>query len=174
MKDTLNYIFTFIIGLFVGIAITGSYFSHDYHMTTHNPESTVYIYYTNEANEKASEVQELEEEFYRTFTEEEIDLLEQIAMAEAGGEDTKGKALVMLVVLNRCERDGLSIEEVIYKPGQFYTAGMKPGDDECHEAIAMIMDGWDESEGALYFCATGYNKYGKTHLFQYGGHYFSR
>ena len=44
-------------------------------------------------------------------------LLAQIAMAEAEGEDTEGKALVMLVVLNRVEADEFpdSVENVIYQ-----------------------------------------------------------
>ena len=48
-------------------------------------------------------------------------LLAQIAMAEAEGEDTEGKALVMLVVLNRVKADGFpdSVEDVIYQAGQF-------------------------------------------------------
>lgn len=48
-------------------------------------------------------------------------LLAKIAMAEAESEDTEGKALVILVVLNRVWSDGFpnSIEEVIYQSGQF-------------------------------------------------------
>lgn len=172
MKGYLNQIGTFLIGIFIGVLITGSYFSHDYTMST-KPESTVYIYYSNESNEVA-ENEIPTDEFYRTFTEEEIDLLEQIAMAEAENQGTKGKALVMCVVLNRAEQTGQSIKDVIYKPHAFYTEGMKAGDDECHEAIAMICDGWDESEGALYFCSTGWNRYGDEHLFKYNGHWFSK
>ena len=107
------------------------------------------------------------------LTYEEMDLLEAIAMAEARGEDSKGKALVMRVVLNRSLVKGKSIREIIYAPNQFYTAGMTKGDDDCHEALTMVMDGWDESQGALYFCAGGYSRYGEP-LFQYGGHYFSK
>jgi len=107
------------------------------------------------------------------LTYEEMDLLEAIAMAEARGEDSKGKALVMRVVLNRSLEKGKSIKEIIYAPNQFYTAGMTEGDEGCHEALAMVMDGWDESQGALYFCSKGYSRYGEP-LFQYGGHYFSK
>lgn len=111
---------------------------------------------------------------YVNLTFEEMDLLEQIAYAEARGEDSKGMALVMRVVLNRSLRDGQSIREVIYAPNQFYTAGMTPNvSDDCHEALGMIMDGWDESDGACYFSAGGWSKYGEP-LFQYGNHYFSK
>ena len=110
---------------------------------------------------------------YVNLTFEEMELLEQIAMAEAKGEGSKGMALVMCVVLNRSEKDGQSIREVIYRPGQFYTAGMEPGSDACHEALAMIMDGWDESQGALFFNGGGYRA-GCEPLFNYGNHYFSK
>lgn len=110
---------------------------------------------------------------YVNLTFEEMELLEEIAMAEAKGEGSKGMAFVMRVVLNRSLNDGMSIRDVIYKPGQFYTAGMEPGSDECHEALAMVMDGWDESQGALFFNTGGYRQ-GKEPLFQYGNHYFTK
>ena len=48
-------------------------------------------------------------------------LLAKIAMAEAESEDTEGKVLVILVVLNRVWDDAFpgTIEDVIYQPGQF-------------------------------------------------------
>ena len=45
----------------------------------------------------------------RDWGAEDAYLLEKIAMAEAEGEDTEGKALVMLVVLNRVWSDGLDV-----------------------------------------------------------------
>lgn len=108
------------------------------------------------------------------LTFEEMELLESIAMAEARGEGTLGMAYVMRVVINRSHQDGKSIREVIYAPGQFYTEGMglEPS-EECHEALVMIMDGWDESQGAIFFNKYGYRS-GREALFQYGQHYFSK
>jgi len=94
-----------------------------------------------------------------------------IAMAEAKGQGLVGKMLVMNVVLNRVERDGKSIHDVIYAPNQFYVAGMSEPDEECEIALLMVAAGWDGSQGALYFCNSGYN--GPTPLFKYRGHYFS-
>lgn len=119
---------------------------------------------------------------YVNLTFEEMELLERIAMAEAEGEDTVGKALIMVVVLNRSLADGQSIHDVIYREGQFATHRMyiEPSDD-CHEALAMVMDGWNEQqiEGEwdrekkiLFFLPSGYSPYGEP-MFQYGGHYFS-
>lgn len=111
---------------------------------------------------------------YYPLTFREMDLLQQLGMEEARGEDAKGQALVMRVVINRAIKWNKSIEEIIYATGQFSTYGIGSyvPNEANNEAIGMIIDGWDESEGALYFCADGYN--GKEPLFQYGGHYFSK
>lgn len=115
-----------------------------------------------------------QEDFFLNLTAEECDLLEQIAYAEAKGEGTTGMMLVMNVVINRSKKSGKSIKEVIYSPGQFYTAGMTPNvSEECHEALALVLDGLDESQGALFFNKHGYRK-GCEPLFQYKNHYFSR
>ena len=65
---------------------------------------------------------------YNSASEDELnwnnkdsDILLRIAMAEAEGEGTEGKALVMKVVLNRVESREFpnSIEDVVFQPGQF-------------------------------------------------------
>lgn len=175
MKDTLNQILLLIIGTIFGIIIHATCQAHvqNYHISTTNPNQIEYVYIPYPQPVETEE-EIIEETFYREISEEDCELLEQIAMSEAEGEDTKGKALVMLVVLNRADKTGKTIREVIYQQGAFYTAGMKPGNDDAHEALAMVLEGWDESEGALYFCSTGWNKFGDTHLFKYGGHWFSK
>ena len=86
-------------------------------------------------------------------------LLEKIAMAEAESEDTEGKALVMLVVLNRVwdTRFPDTIEEVIMQDGAFTPVSngrydkVEP-DADCMKAMELItVEHWDESQGALYF-----------------------
>lgn len=85
--------------------------------------------------------------------------LEKIAMAEAESEDTEGKALVMLVVLNRVwdARFPDTIEEVIMQDGAFTPVSnsrydkVEP-DADCMKAMELItVEHWDESQGALYF-----------------------
>lgn len=91
-------------------------------------------------------------------------LLAKIAMAEAEGEGIEGKAMVIMVVLNRVWADGFpgNIEDVIFEhSGDIYQfSPVAPGgrwwttepDEECYEALRIIMvEKWDESEGALYF-----------------------
>lgn len=57
----------------------------------------------------------------RDWDAEDSQMLLKIAMAEAEGESVEGKALVMLVVLNRVWSDEFpgTIEEVIFQPKQF-------------------------------------------------------
>lgn len=85
--------------------------------------------------------------------------LAKIAMAEAESEDTEGKALVMLVVLNRVWSDEFpdTIEDVIFQKGQFSPISngrydeVEP-DEDCYRALQLIQTGgWDESHGATYF-----------------------
>lgn len=110
-------------------------------------------------------------------------MLMKIAMAEAEGESVEGKALVMLVVLNRVWDDDFpgTIEEVIFEPGQF--SPVKEGgryyttepNSECYEALELVMQGWDESQGALYFesCeGDSWHSQNLEFLFQEGKHKF--
>lgn len=107
----------------------------------------------------------------------------KIAMAEAESEGVKGKALVMLVVLNRVWSDEFpdTIEEVIFQKNQFspvangrYDA-IEP-DEECYEALGLIqVDHWNESQDALYFESKSDSKWHSENLeflFKYGKHYF--
>ena len=120
---------------------------------------------------------------------EDAYLLEKIAMAEAEGEGVEGKALVMLVVLNRVWSDRFpdTIEEVIFQrssSGVWQFSPMQEGgrwyttepDQECREALELIqVEKWDESQGALYFESKGKSDWHRKNLeflFQYGDHYF--
>lgn len=110
-------------------------------------------------------------------------LLAKIAMAEAEGEDVEGKALVILVVLNRVWTDEFpdTIHDVIYQKSQFSPIAngrfdrVEP-DKECYEALEMVMLGWDESNGALYFesekSADNWHSRHLDYLFTHGGHRF--
>lgn len=121
----------------------------------------------------------------RDWDAEESLMLMKIAMAEAEGESVEGKALVMLVVLNRVWSDEFpgTIEEVIFQPKQFSPV-MEGGryyttepDEECYEALELVMSGWDESYGALYFesCEnSSWHSENLDFLYQVGNHKFYR
>ena len=178
MKRNLESILIFFAGIVFGVVYYGTFKAH-----TQEPEvitTTEYVYIESEP-EIITEYEYIyvpvePEVYYPNLTSYECDLLEQIAYAEAKGEGVRGMVLVMNVVLNRVHANGFgdSVEEVIFADGQFYTAGMTPNvSDECHEAMALVLEGADFSQGALFF-----NKYEyraeKEPLFQYGNHCFSK
>lgn len=117
------------------------------------------------------------------WNSEDAYLLAKIAMAEAEGEGLEGKALVILVVLNRVQSDEFpnSISEVIFQKGQFSPVSngrynrVEP-DKECYEALELIQfEKWDESQGALYFESASESDWHRKNLkilFQHGRHYF--
>ncbi len=122
--------------------------------------------------------------YSRDWDADESYLLAKIAMAEAEGEDTEGKALVIMVVLNRVWSEGFpdSIEEVIMQDKQFSVTQeggrwwtVEP-DEDCYKALDMVMfDQWDESYGALYFESEGKSTWHQDnleYLFKHGNHYF--
>lgn len=130
----------------------------------------------------------VQEERIITYTYDTVDaydsyLLAKIAMAEAGNQDTEGKALVMLVVLNRAWGDNEfpdTVEDVIYDDGQFSPVlegkfeQIIPNKD-CWDALEMVMQGWDESEGALYFeskSSSTWHEDNLKFLFKHQDHYF--
>ena len=112
-------------------------------------------------------------------------MLAKIAMAEAEGECVEGKALVILVVLNRVWSDQFpdSIEAVIFQKNQFSPVAeggrywTTEPDAGCYEALELVMGGWDESQGAFYFESTGrdgWHSQNLEFLFEFGGHKFYR
>ena len=119
----------------------------------------------------------------RDWDADETEMLLRIAMAEAEGEGVEGKAHVMGVVLNRVWSKEFpnTIKEVIFQEGQF--TPVKDGgrywtvtpDRECYEAHEMVMRGWDETRGALYFCTSGGSSWvekNAEYLYTIGNHNF--
>ena len=94
------------------------------------------------------------------LTEEEKSILLKLGMAERGEAGcTECIALVMCTVLNRVaaeNRFGSSIRSVVLAPEQF-TPVMDGSYDSaepnpsCYEALDMVIHGWDESQGALFY-----------------------
>lgn len=118
------------------------------------------------------------------WSAEESYILAKIAMAEAEDEDTEGKALVILVVLNRVWDEAFpdTIEEVVMQDNPVQFSPVVNGrydrvepDEDCWKALDMVMDGWDESRGALYFespSESTWHQQNLKYLFRHGNHYF--
>lgn len=97
-------------------------------------------------------------------TQSEYDNLLHLVEAEAGGEDLIGKMLVANVVLNRVRDKHFpnTINEVIFQSsngvaqfspisdGRFYSIHVS---NETIEAVNRVLQGEDNSQGALYFAA---------------------
>ena len=93
------------------------------------------------------------------LTEEEQTMLLKIGMAERGESGcTECIALVMRTVLNRVNADrfGSSIRSVLFAQDQFTPVAdgsyhSAQPNELCQEALEMVIFGWDESQGALYY-----------------------
>jgi spore germination cell wall hydrolase CwlJ-like protein len=90
------------------------------------------------------------------LTQQEETLLMQVARAESGT-SLKGQLWAMRTILNRVGTHfGDNVTEVITAKNQFevYSKGIYKRVelvDETYTAMEMIKNGWDETEGALYW-----------------------
>ena len=125
------------------------------------------------------EAEETVDEPIISVSNEDIELLALVTMAEAEGESEEGKRMVIDTILNRVdsERFDNTISEVIYAPNQF--TSMRNGRvDRCHVADDIYQLVIEEltnrtNYDVLYFTAYQYGAYG-TPMFQIGNHYFSK
>lgn len=92
-----------------------------------------------------------------TNNENNVWLLASIISGEARGETYAGQVAVGAVVLNRVKHPSFpnTISGVIYQPGQFEAVSdgqinLTPT-DSCIKAARDAMNGWDPTNGALYY-----------------------
>lgn len=113
------------------------------------------------------------------FTDEEIELIALVTMAEAEGECELGKRLVIDTILNRVYSDYFpdTAKEVIYQKNQFESMWNGRVDRcEIQEDICDLVREEIESREnteVMFFRTGKYGKYGEP-LFQVENHYFSR
>jgi N-acetylmuramoyl-L-alanine amidase len=94
-----------------------------------------------------------------TFTEKEEELLLKLGMSERGSTGCiTCMALVMRTALNRVEspRFSSTLKGVIYAQDQFTPVMDGSFDkavpnDACYAALDLVIRGWDESQGALFY-----------------------
>lgn len=111
-------------------------------------------------------------------SEEDIELLALLTMAEAEGESEEGQRLVIDVVLNRVDNPHFpdTIYEVVYQKNQF--SGMcEERVSRCYvmdELVQLVREELEHRTNydAVYFRTEHYHSYGVP-LFQVGAHYFS-
>lgn len=114
----------------------------------------------------------------REITDGERDLLAAIVFAEAGNQDLDGMRYVVDVVLNRVDdsRFPNDITQVIFQPGQFWTAGIhgRISDipEECYEAVDMELA--EKLNPEILYFRTGHFHEFATDVMKHGAHYFSK
>jgi N-acetylmuramoyl-L-alanine amidase len=112
-------------------------------------------------------------------TDEEIDLLALVTMAEAEGEPEEGQRLVIDTILNRVDSRYFpnTIHDVIYQPHQFTSMWNGRVDrcsvrDDIRNLVIEELQNRSNTE-VVFFRTSRYSSYG-TPLFQVGNHYFSK
>jgi N-acetylmuramoyl-L-alanine amidase len=114
---------------------------------------------------------------------QDLDYLAHTIYGEARGESFEGKVAVAAVVLNRADSGqfGNSIREVIFQMGAFSAVSdgqyyLQP-DDASYEAAREALNGWDPTNGAIYFwnpnTATDGWVYTRTVIKTIGNHVFA-
>jgi N-acetylmuramoyl-L-alanine amidase len=114
---------------------------------------------------------------------QDLDYLAHTIYGEARGESFEGKVAVAAVVLNRADSGqfGNNIKEVIFQMGAF--SAVRDGqyylqpDDASYEAAREALNGWDPTNGAIYFwnpnTATDSWVYTRTVIRTIGNHVFA-
>ena len=112
------------------------------------------------------------------ITQEEIDLIALVTMAEAEGETELGKRLVIDTILNRMDNPHFpdTVYDVIYYPNAFSVIG-SDRINRCYvmpEIVELVKEELLNRTNyeCVFFMAGGYSKYGKP-MFQECCHYFS-
>lgn len=113
-----------------------------------------------------------------SLSQEEINLIALVTMAEAEGESELGKRYVIDTILNRVDMNGFpdSVSDVIYQPNAFESLwnGRIERCSLCYDIRDLVIEELisRKNRDVVYFCSTGYSDYG-TPLFKEGNHYFS-
>lgn len=112
------------------------------------------------------------------MSQEDIDLIALVTMAEAEGESELGKRLVISTILNRMDSEQFpdTVSDVIYQKNQF-TSMWNGRSDRCYvddDIRNLVEEELVErtNTDVLFFHAGKYSKYGIPLLVE-GNHYFS-
>lgn len=127
--------------------------------------------------ETVEEYEPIEPEDIYTLTDEEIDLIALVTMAEAEDEPEEGKRLVIDTILNRVDSPiwPNDVHGVIYQPHQF-TSMWNGRVDRCYvmdDIVSLVHEELKSRTNydVVFFTADEYGKYG-TPMFSVGNHYF--
>ena len=124
------------------------------------------------------EVKPIINEEKTTMSNEEIELIALVTMAEAEGEPEEGKRLVIDTILNRVDHKRFpnTVSDVIYQKDQFTSMwngrlnSCYASDDICKLVKEEVKSRKDSN--VIFFRTSRYSDYGSP-MFQVGHHYFS-
>lgn len=109
-------------------------------------------------------------------TDEEIDLMANVVMAEAGIESYECKVAVAETIVNRVlTEDPLfpdTITEIIYQENAYETEFDEEASQECFEAVYEALDNQTYGENIMYFRLGHYHSFAQA-CFQIDHTYFS-
>lgn len=131
-----------------------------------------------EPSPPAEKPKQVEEEWPYPISQEEIELIALVTMAEAEGETELGQRLVIDTILNRVDDSHFpdNVTDVIFQPNQF-TSMWNGRVDRCYvkeELVELVKEELLERTNydCVFFTASGYSDYGVP-MFQECCHYFS-
>ena len=123
--------------------------------------------------EPQREIIELPWEFEAPAPEYNTEVLARVCMSEASTEPFIGKVAVVATVLNRCDLNGQTVEQVVYAPNQYWTGDNGTPTEEVYRAVEFAIKERDAfPRDMLYFRKGNYHSFGKPYI-QIGAHYFS-
>ena len=160
----------FIIGLCVSALIYPNTICRSENLQTPNIKPNNVLTYSSKI--------EIVSEKIKTLSEEEIDLISRVVMAEAEDDPYEGKIYVVDTILNRVDSRKFpnNVFDVIYQKHQF-TSMWNGRYDRCQsnkDLNKMIIEEYNNRSDSdiVYFTADHYGEYGKR-LFSVGNHYFA-
>lgn len=155
----------------------------DFQFMYETEQKTPYISYLD--TRPVIEIKELtyvedptEEEIEEEIRFDEMELIAQLVMAEAGNQDLMGKRYVVDVVLNRVDSDDFpdTVEEVIFQKNQFSVIENGAFDEagwtiteECYEAVKLEYE--ERSNYDILYFSKEPSKYASNH-FKHQDHWF--
>lgn len=119
-----------------------------------------------------------EEHKGKDFSNEDIELIALVTMAEAEGECEEGKRLVIDTILNRVNSEHFpdTVYDVVYQKNQFSSMWNGRADRCCaqEDICELVREEIEQqlNDEVMFFTAGDYGRYG-TPMFPIGNHYFS-
>lgn len=117
-------------------------------------------------------------------SKDNLRLLTLAVKGEARGEPYEGKVAVAAVILNRTEHPGFpnSVAGIVYQPGAFESVSngevYRGTCADCGRAARDALNGWDPSNGSIYFFAPDKTKnkfiWSRPQVRRIGKHIFAK